>query len=213
VSDTGCGIPADRLERIFDPFFSTKAPGTGAGLGLSICRSIVGALGGEMQVESRVGAGSTFRVLLPVAPAEPADAHHGPATPQVVARRHRLLVVDDEPLIGTVIERTLGGEFEVVVVGSAREALALLAGGAAFDLIFSDLLMPGMNGMELHAELERLSPALAERMVFLSGGAYTPAARAFLSRPGREVIEKPFDLDTIRASIARRLGAAVPETA
>jgi CheY-like chemotaxis protein len=94
-----------------------------------------------------------------------------------------------------------------VPVGSSREALALLAGGAAFDLIFSDLMMPGMNGMELHAELERLSPSLAARVVFLSGGACTPAARAFLARPGMEMVEKPFDLETIRRAISRRLAA------
>jgi signal transduction histidine kinase len=208
VIDTGCGIPADRLERIFDPFFSTKAPGASAGLGLSLCRSIVEALGGEIQVESQVGAGATFRVLLPVAPAEATDPPPRPAA--APARRARILVVDDEPLVGTVIERTLGGDLDVVPVGGPRDALALLARGEKFDLIFSDLMMPGMTGMELFSEVERLSPALASRMVFLSGGAFTPATRDFLARPGMECIEKPFDLDTIRATIARRLAAAAP---
>ncbi len=209
VSDTGCGIPADQLESIFEPFFSTKAPGAGAGLGLSVCRSIVEALGGEIEVESEVGVGSTFRVLLPVAPADPAERGAPPAT-VAAARRRRLLVVDDEPLVGTVIQRTLGGEFEIVAVGSGRAALQLLEAGERFDLVLCDLLMPGMSGMALHAAVARLSPALAERTVFLSGGAFTPETRDFLAAPGRECIAKPFDLQAIRAVIGRHLPPAGP---
>ena len=190
VSDTGCGIPAGQLEQIFEPFFSTRAPGTGAGLGLSLCRSIVGSLGGEIEVESRVGAGSTFRVLLPVALAE---ADEEPVKrPRPTPRRGRILVVDDEPMVGTVMQRTLGGELDVVSVTSGPAALARLRGGERYDLVFCDLLMPGMTGVELHAELQRLDPALAGRMVFLTGGAFTPATQAFLARPGVEFIEKPF---------------------
>jgi CheY-like chemotaxis protein/two-component sensor histidine kinase len=205
VSDTGCGIPADQLEAIFEPFFSTKAPGEGAGLGLSVCRSIVEALGGTIEVESEVGVGSTFRVLLPVAPADPAEGGATPPAAVVQARRGRILVVDDEPLVGTVIQRTLGGEFEIVAVDSGPAALLLLEAGERFDLILCDLLMPGMSGMALHAALARLSPALAERMVFLSGGAFTPEARDFLAVPGRECIDKPFDLEAIRGAIGRHL--------
>jgi signal transduction histidine kinase len=205
VSDTGCGIPADQLEAIFEPFFSTKAPGEGAGLGLSVCRSIVEALGGTIEVESEVGVGSTFRVLLPVAPADPAEGGATPPAAVAQARRGRLLVVDDEPLVGTVIQRTLGGEFEIVAVGSGPAALKLLEAGERFDLILCDLLMPGMSGMALHAALARLSPALAGRMVFLSGGAFTPEAREFLAAPGRECIDKPFDLEAIRGAIGRHL--------
>jgi CheY-like chemotaxis protein len=209
VSDTGIGIPAEKLGRIFDPFFSSSAPGPGGGLGLSVCQSIVTALGGEIRVESQVGKGSTFLVLFPVASAdlaEPTEPPRGRAGP--VARPRRILVVDDEPLVGTVIERTLGGEFEVVPVGGAQEALELLARGQRFDLIFSDLLMPGLTGMDLFHELERLDPAMASKMVFLTGGAFTEAARAFLASPGVECIEKPFDIDTLRGAIARRLGPA-----
>jgi DNA-binding NtrC family response regulator len=127
--------------------------------------------------------------------------------PAPTAHRNRILVVDDEPLVGNVLERTLGEEFEVVPVSGSKEALELLARGETFDVIFSDLLMPGMSGMELFHEVERLDPALASRIVFLSGGAFTDAARDFLARPGVECIEKPFDLGTIRGAIARRLAA------
>ncbi len=189
VSDTGCGIPPERL---------------------SICRSIVGALGGTIEVESRVGVGSTFRVLLPVAPADQAEAQAAAVkAPTAVPRRARLLVVDDEALIGAVLERTLGRDYDVVALTCSREALALLEAGERYDLVFSDLLMPGLTGMDLHEELERLDPAQAARMIFLTGGACTPAAAQFLARPGMEWLEKPFELETIREVIARRLKPAL----
>jgi DNA-binding NtrC family response regulator len=116
--------------------------------------------------------------------------------------------VDDEPLVGAVLERTLGEEHELVTCSGAREALDRLARGEAFDLVLSDLLMPGLSGMDLHAALVRDHPALARRVVFLTGGACTEAARAFLAQPGMECVEKPFDLESIRQVIARRLPAA-----
>ena len=131
MSDTGCGIPAGQLERVFDPFFSTRAPADRApAWGCRVCRSIVGALGGEIEVESQVGAGSTFRVLLPVAPVEPAGGARG-ARAARPPRRGRILVVDDEPLIGIVMERTLGGEFDVVSVTGGPAALARLRRAAS----------------------------------------------------------------------------------
>jgi signal transduction histidine kinase/ActR/RegA family two-component response regulator len=211
VADTGCGIPPENLARIFDPFFTTKAPGVGTGLGLSIVHGIVTAMLGEISVESTVGKGSTFRVVLPVAPPEAADEppEAGGAPGRAPSRpRSRILVVDDEPLVGAVLERTLGEEHEVVTCSGAREALERLARGETFDLVFSDLLMPGLSGMDLHAELARGHPALARRVVFLTGGACTEAAREFLARPGMECVEKPFDLESIRQVIARRLPAA-----
>ncbi len=212
VADTGSGIAPDVLPRIFDPFFTTKAPGVGTGLGLSIVRGIVTAMEGEIQVESALGRGSTFRVVLPVADQEPADevpdggGAGPPSTPAPARPRARILVVDDEPLVGTVLERTLGAEHDIVACGSGREALDRLARGETFDLVISDLLMPEMTGMELHRELGLGHPGLARRMVFLTGGACTEAAREFLARPGMECVEKPFDLESIRGAIARRLG-------
>lgn len=206
VSDSGGGIPAGQLERIFDPYFTAAAAGPGAGLGLSLCRSIVTALGGELQVTSQAGQGTTFLVLFPVASAGTAEREPARAAPS--ARRHRILVVDDEPLVGTIIARSLSGDFDVVPVGGATEALDLLARGEKFDVIFSDLLMPGMTGMDLHRELGRLDPGLTSKMVFLSGGAFTEAARDFLARPGVECLGKPFDLATLRGAVARRLEPA-----
>ena len=205
ISDTGSGIPPELLPRIFDPFFTTKPPGVGTGLGLSICHSIVAALGGEIQVESQPGQGATFRVLLP--PAHAATARPAPAAaPGPAARRACVLVVDDEPLVGSVLERTLRAEHDVEVVTTARAALQRIEGGARFDAIVSDLLMPDMSGMDLHAALAAAHPELAARMIFLTGGAFTPAARAFLEREPVVCLEKPFELATLRAALARTLG-------
>jgi signal transduction histidine kinase/CheY-like chemotaxis protein len=207
VRDTGCGIRASDLPRIFDPFFTTKAPGVGTGLGLSICHAIVASIGGEIQVESTVGVGSTFRVLLAPAARAVAEtpASGVPANPP--RPRGRILVVDDEPFVGTVLRRTLT-DHDVTVVESAHAALARLSGGESYDVVLSDLLMPGMSGMDLYRELAQRDPALAQRFVFLTGGAFTAAAREFLDREKVECVEKPFEIDALRAVLARRMAAA-----
>ncbi|QRN95212.1 response regulator [Archangium violaceum] len=201
VHDTGAGIPEDNLERVFEPFFTTKPIGVGTGLGLSICHGIVTSFGGRMGVESRVGKGSVFHVTLKAAaaarPAEP------PRTPVKVAapRRCRILVVDDEPMIGMAIRRTFQRDHEVVTLTSAREACERLTGGECFDLILCDVMMPEMSGVELHQELSRHSPELAERMVFMTGGAFTPKARTFLSQVKNRRIDKPFSSQDLRSLV------------
>ncbi len=206
ISDTGSGIAPEVLPRIFDPFFTTKPVGVGTGLGLSICHGIVSGLGGEIQVDSRLGRGSTFRVLLP--PARPAkQAERPPETPAAVrAPRGRILVVDDEALVGRAVKRILVPQHDVVTHTSASAALQdLAAGSAGFDLVLCDLMMPDMTGMELHAKLSEIAPALAERIVFLTGGAFTSGAREFLARVPNARIEKPFEPDALRALVTRAL--------
>jgi PAS domain S-box-containing protein len=210
VSDTGGGIAPEHLPRIFDPFFTTKPVGTGTGLGLSISHHIVASFGGEMEVESEPGRGTTFRVLLqpsaePAAP--PASAPQAPTAPQARAAA-RILVVDDEPLVGMALVRALGGEHEVEVVESGDAALARVRDGRGYDLILSDLLMPATTGMELHARLAAEAPALAGRMLFLTGGAFTPEAAAFVDAHHADCIEKPFEVKALRDEVRRRLAAA-----
>ncbi|HUL59519.1 MAG TPA: ATP-binding protein [Anaeromyxobacteraceae bacterium] len=204
VRDSGSGIRPEHRPRIFDPFFTTKAPGVGTGLGLSICHGIVTALGGEIEVETEVGRGSVFRVLLPPAPREQVR-EAAPAPAGAHAIRGKILVVDDEPLVGSVLQRTLQSEHDVTVVGSARAALDALERGEQFDVVLSDLLMPEMTGMDLYRELVRREPALARRVVFLTGGAFTTAAREFLEREAVLCVEKPFELDAIRGVLTRKL--------
>ncbi len=201
VRDSGCGIKPEDRARIFDPFFTTKPAGIGTGLGLAICHGIVDALGGEIDVESEVGKGSTFRVLLPATQERPAAAGAVPE-PAAASRRGRILVVDDEPLFCRTVERVLKMDHDVVALGDAREALARIQAGETFDVVLTDLVMPGMSGMELYAAVERAAPALAERILFVTGGAFTPDATAFVAERPDRVLEKPLTADAIRAAVA-----------
>jgi PAS domain S-box-containing protein len=204
VRDTGLGISPEHLSRLFDPFFTTKPVGVGTGLGLSICHGIVTELGGEIEVESRLGAGSCFRVLLPPAPRYAAAPAPDPAAP---AARGRLLVIDDEPLVGISVRRLLAQLYEVEVATDAPAALELLLGGAEFDVILCDLMMPEMGGADLYEALERRAPEHLSKIVFLTGGAFTPRAAAFLERVDAPKLEKPFDRDALAAILAARRAA------
>lgn len=197
VHDTGVGIAAEHLTRIFDAFFTTKPIGVGTGLGLSICHRIVTSVGGEIAVQSELGRGTAFRLLLPVATvAELVPSER----PRVAApsRRGRILVVDDEPMICGAVRRMLASEHDVVAVARAQEALDRVAAGELFDVILCDLMMPHMTGMDLHAELARVAPEVAGRLVFMTGGAFTATAREFLDQVPNARLEKPFDLGSMR---------------
>ncbi|HYO68639.1 MAG TPA: response regulator, partial [Archangium sp.] len=198
VRDTGSGIPPENLERLFEPFFTTKPVGVGTGLGLPICQDIITSFGGRMEVESEVGRGSTFRVILRAANVVRPSAPVKEAVVAAASRRGRILVVDDEPMIGMAIRRTLQREHEVIALTSAREAQARLTSGERFDLILCDLMMPEMSGMELHQAVASHSPGLAGRMVFLTGGAFTANARDFLNQVPNHRVEKPFSTQELR---------------
>jgi CheY-like chemotaxis protein len=124
------------------------------------------------------------------------------------SRRGHILVVDDEPRMGKALHRLLAPEHDVTTVQSAREALGLVSTGARFDVILCDLMMPGMSGMALHAELGRAAPELAARMVFMTGGAYTAEAQGFLEGVPNRRLEKPFRPETLEALIAEMLRPA-----
>ena len=204
VSDTGVGIPPEILGRIFDPFFTTKPVGFGTGLGLFICHGIIKAMNGDISVESQPGKGTTFRVVLPAATrvetpkVEVSDAPVVEAGSRV---RRRVLLIDDEPHIASGIERALASDHDVVTATSGQEAMRTLAIDDRFDVILCDLMMPNVTGMDLFAYLERERPALVSRMVFMTGGAFTPGAGAFLTRISNRCLEKPFDVARLRATI------------
>ncbi len=201
VADTGVGIPEELLGRIFDPFFTTKPIGVGTGLGLSICQNIVRAHGGSIEVCSQAGEGSKFVVSLPPADETLAEAA-GDAGSVSRSPRKRLLIVDDEVNVCAALRRALAAHHDVVAITSAREALSRLLSGEAFDLVLCDVMMPEMTGEELHAELERLRPGVAGKIAFMTGGAFSPEARAFLDRVANRRIDKPVDLQALHRLIA-----------
>jgi PAS domain S-box-containing protein len=210
VVDTGHGIQPEHLARIFEPFYTTKGVGAGSGLGLAISRTIVTEFGGDLRVESEPGKGARFVVRLPAA-AEAPGPRPGPASaagPAAPAPRGRILIVDDEAPIRQVLVRTLGRKHEAVAAASGREGQALLERDPAFDLILCDLMMPEMTGMDLHAWLVAQGSPLARRVVFMSGGAFTPRASAYVASVGNPVLEKPFDQAALWDVVARTIGEA-----
>jgi nitrogen-specific signal transduction histidine kinase len=197
VRDTGVGISSDVLSRIFDPFFTTKTESTGTGLGLAICHRIVRGLGGDIAVESQPGRGTIFRVFLLRAQNE--LKQETAAQPETISKRKgRVLVVDDEPMLCATIERILANDHDVMAMTSARQAAQLIARGDRFDIILSDLMMPEMTGMDFYRELRRSAPDQADKIVFMTGGAFSQDAAAFLHRMPNPSIEKPFKSKALR---------------
>jgi PAS domain S-box-containing protein len=205
VHDSGVGIAPEHRDQIFDPFFTTRPVGRGIGLGLSICHGIVTALGGDITVASEPGHGATFTVSLPGVPVEVIPSSAQRPSGEVRKREGRILVVDDDPMVGTTLRRVLERDHEVTVVESGREALTLIGAGQRYDVILCDVMMPQMTGIELHAELGRLAVDQQERMIFVTGGTFTPKARAFFDKAPNALIEKPFNLRNLRAVVREQL--------
>ncbi len=209
VSDTGPGIPAHVLPHIFDPFFTTKPIGKGTGLGLAVSCRIVADHGGRIDVDSQPGRGSTFRMILPVT--EPSEVPPAP-TPAPAPRielRARILVIDDVPAIGRTITVAMP-DHDVTVATSARAAFARFAAGELFDLILCDLLMPELDGRDVLARAEVDWPHLVPRIVFMTGGAFTPESQAFLQRTKHHVMQKPFSIEELTAVVAAKMRGEDP---
>jgi two-component system, cell cycle sensor histidine kinase and response regulator CckA len=200
VADNGPGIPATILPRIFEPFFTTKPVGVGTGLGLSICKNLIEHMGGVMEVETSE-QGTLFRLRLHVAEAQESIE---PANPDLLSvqfrERHRILVVDDEEEIGTLLQDILS-EHDVELCMDGESALERIT-AEHFDLVLCDLMMPRMTGMELYAACQAVHLDMANRFVFLTGGAFTPSARAFLEKVDRPRLSKPFSQAQIRETVA-----------
>jgi len=199
VQDTGKGIAPEHLSRIFDPFFTTKPVNVGTGLGLSICHSTITSMGGEISVESDLGKGTTFRVVLPsLEPRTRLRPTGQPAQVQLTHRRGRVLVVDDEPGVGKVLRRILK-EHEVEVAAGGRQALERLQQEPdSFDAVLCDVMMPDLGGKDLYEAVRRTHSGLERRFIFVSGGAFTANAREFLETIPNPKLEKPFNEPALR---------------
>jgi CheY-like chemotaxis protein len=205
VADTGSGIEQRHLQHVFEPFFTTRRASGGTGLGLSICHRIITGFGGEIGVESELGKGTRFEIALPAAPV--ADEAPTPADGATTLRRARVLIIDDEPLVGAAARRAVGAEHEVLVATRAAEALERIRAGERYDVILCDLMMPEITGAELHGLLSASNVDQARRMVFMTGAAFTEESRRFLEEGGRAWLSKPFVVDEVRAALARVLAA------
>jgi signal transduction histidine kinase/response regulator RpfG family c-di-GMP phosphodiesterase len=215
IADTGKGIAPEHRKQVFEPFFTTKGVGLGSGLGLWISRNIVVELGGELDFESEVGKGTRFFVKLPAmqatAKAPSASAAAGSDAVMKPSVRGRVLVIDDEPGVRTLLARILGVTHEVITASSGAEAKKLLAQPARFDAVVCDLMMPEVSGMEVHAWLQERDPSLASRLVFVTGGVFTRSAADYLEKVPNPRVEKPFEAAALRAVVGEMVNRALSE--
>jgi PAS domain S-box-containing protein len=168
VSDTGVGIPSGIIDRVFEPFFSTKEVGKGTGLGLSMVYGFVKQSGGHIKVYSEEGHGTTFRLYLPQADAPPVQLAEPLAT-EIEGGNETILVVEDDELVRAYVSTQLQGlGYKTLSAANGVEALAIADSGADFDLLFTDVIMPGpFNGRQLAAEMTQRRPSL--KVLFTSG--------------------------------------------
>jgi PAS domain S-box-containing protein len=193
VEDDGSGMTPEVLARVFDPFFTTKTVNDGTGLGLSISHGIVASHGGELTAESQRGKGSRFTVTLPAAPPGSEVPLPTATPPPAVWRRRRVLVIDDDQLVARSLARLMGDTHDVRVLTRPGEAAALVQ-TEPFDVVLCDVMMPGLDGPALYA---RLPEAVRARFIFITGGAFTAEAEAFLAQQSNPVLRKPFDREQL----------------
>jgi two-component system NtrC family sensor kinase len=201
IADSGPGLPANAIDKVFEPFFTTKAPEQGTGLGLAVCHAIITGLGGRIDIRNDAAGGAVVTVRLPAAREEdvPPAPVLVPPRPQPAGRKGRVLVIDDEPLMLRIMAHALR-EHEVVTVQSAREALELYE-DEPFDIVFCDVMMPGMSGSAFYAALAEAHPGAENRIIFITGGARGVEAQRFLDRVRNECLEKPIPTDILRARV------------
>ncbi len=205
VSDTGAGMAAEVLERVFEPFYTTKREGEGTGLGLAIVHGVVSQHGGHVVAESQPGRGATFRIYLPQVPAGRPALTPAPAAALPPRPGATVLVAEDEDVVRHAVVRLL--ERMGCRVLEARDAaacrrLAAEAGGA-IDLLVTDVVMPDMNGRRLHQLLEEVQPGL--KVLFMSGYAGDVLSQRGVLEDGLEYLQKPFTLEALEAAVWRAL--------
>jgi CheY-like chemotaxis protein len=220
VADDGPGIPDAQRARLAEPYFTTRAQDGGLGLGLFVTRGIVDAHDGRLVFDVPPGGGTLVRIELPALATSPPATTVGVSSrvPQVTGGGPPppeggapLLLIDDEPIVLRLLATVLESEWDVVSAADADEALRLL-GSRPFQRIVCDLMLPGMSGMELAERIREIDPDLRRRMVFLTGGAVTADAQAFLSREDVVHLMKPVDITRLREVLRSEFPVAAEGT-
>jgi two-component system NtrC family sensor kinase len=219
VEDNGEGMDEVTLGRIFDPFFTTKAEGEGTGLGLSVSYGIVKEHGGRIYARSRLGRGTTFVIELPLvveredAPViEEADSAVPVATEKADAEGGRILVVDDEPAIVDLLIDCLGATGHRVDTAINGNEAVVKVDSNEYDLVITDVRMPGMNGLELYRTMMSNKPELEGRVVFMTGDLFDDETAEFLAETEAPTIPKPLDIDKIEEVVRSALDAAAGDS-
>jgi|GEM_PF-390397 len=210
IGDTGVGIAPEHLQKIFDPFFTTKPVGLGTGIGLSICHGIVKSMNGVIEVDSKLGRGSVFRIRLPSAPedarATPASTATGPRLR--AGARLRILIVDDDQRVAEAMRQTLSNHEVTLADGAASGLRALEA--AEYDAIFCDIMMPQTSGIDFFVQLSALNPSQQSRVIFITGGALTENARGLLERTRAICLYKPVTGEDLEEALQRLTATVGP---
>jgi len=207
--DSGAGMSEEVVNRIFDPFFTTKGIGKGTGLGLSISYGIINEHAGSIYASSTPGAGTTFVVELPVLGRTEAEALAGGAPEAGSMEKSgmgigkKALVLDDEHIVLDLLHDALGGSgFHVDRTTSGTEALRMLR-GSDYDLIISDIKMPGVDGKDFYRGVKAIKPDLLGKIIFISGDSLNKETQAFLQKLGNYSLKKPFTIEQLHAVVSR----------
>lgn len=215
IADSGPGIPPAHLERIFEPFWTTKAPGEGTGLGLSLVHRIAADHGGEVRVRNEPGSGAVFTLLLPSAGGREVEGALGESELLPPTRALRVLLVDDEAPIRSSIARYLARRGHVVdEAGDGASALEILGRAADYDVILTDLRMPGLGGEQLLEELKASGGDLQQRVVVITGDAAHADAARVVEATGAPTLIKPVSLQEVAKTLeqhARRTHLSAPQ--
>ncbi len=198
VADTGPGIPPDIETRIFEPFFTTKPAGEGTGLGLAMCRGIVEGHGGVMRLERRPAPGAVFVVELPPGSPPGVDSEPRGGEALLPIRGTTVLVVDDKVEVADVLASMLAVDDHQVETATDGAAALERLGKRTYDLIVSDIRMPGLDGPEFYRRVQRSRPELCRRFVFVTGDTLSEQTRAFLEEVRTPTLHKPFSLADVQ---------------